>query len=490
MTDHPGTPEDGAGGPQGKDRSGSGQDEPRKARVIDGTAEDVTEAGPAARGSRMVAVVLPILAFFGGAVLLVLALWQAGLVGTGAVPAQVERRLEAAETRIEALLRDHERLVGALREAEAARDALADQIAAAQKAIAEAGTGAATGTGPDEVLAKAEDLDAALRLIAEIDGRLGELEKTVAVIPDLAPAARVAEVEAALEALTAQVAEAAALARQAAALDRRIAAIETGIAAVGARQEAMAAELAEMRARLAALQAADATLTATLQARVDAPEAARRAALGIALASLAGAVAEGRPFAEELSAVRALAPEATAQVPGIDELAAWAQAGVPDAAALLTTFRPAARDALRAQAAAGAQGWWDRLVANARTLVTVRRTGNAAGEDVEAVLARAEAALERGDVAAAVAEVSRLEGPAAQAMAGWLEQARARARAQALVESLRAHLLADLARAHAPGAHVPRAHVPGAHAPGAVSSPAPGAPGANADTGGEGAPGE
>jgi hypothetical protein len=41
------------------------------------------------------------------------------------------------------------------------------------------------------------------------------------------------------------------------------------------------------------------------------------------------------------------------------------------------------------------------------------------------VLEHARIALEAGDVAAAVAEVGTLQGAAAQAMAGWLAQARA-----------------------------------------------------------------
>jgi hypothetical protein len=70
-------------------------------------------------------------------------------------------------------------------------------------------------------------------------------------------------------------------------------------------------------------------------------------------------------------------------------------------------------------------------------LVTVRSVGaDAEGSDADARVARAEARLADGDLAGAVAEIEGLEGPAAEAAAGWLERARARLAAEQALASL------------------------------------------------------
>jgi hypothetical protein len=61
-------------------------------------------------------------------------------------------------------------------------------------------------------------------------------------------------------------------------------------------------------------------------------------------------------------------------------------------------------------------------------------------------VARAEAALEQGNLAAAVAELEGLEGAAADAAAPWLAEARARLAAQAALAALQdraTHLLSE-----------------------------------------------
>jgi len=71
-------------------------------------------------------------------------------------------------------------------------------------------------------------------------------------------------------------------------------------------------------------------------------------------------------------------------------------------------------------------------------LVTVRPAGSQAeGDSVDARVARAEASLNDGDLAAAVTELDQLEGEPAQAAADWLAQAKARLAAEQAVTQLR-----------------------------------------------------
>ena len=95
----------------------------------------------------------------------------------------------------------------------------------------------------------------------------------------------------------------------------------------------------------------------------------------------------------------------------------------------------------RENAGAAAQpGWLDRVVARLRGLVTIRRTGDVAGEDAGARIARAETALARDDLAGAVAEMknlsSDLAGEAGAAVSAWLVRAEARLQALELLDRL------------------------------------------------------
>lgn len=459
-------------------------EEKRKARVIDGTAEDVTDApakpASGSGGGSAMTVAAPIAAFFGGAAVLAAVLWQAGLLNEqtgqavlngGGASSDVSAQLESADTRIAALLRDVERLGGELRDAEEARGALDTKLTDVESQLA-----AATGSDVD-ALASADDLNAALRLITEIDGRLADTETAVGVAATAVQPDQIEALQTIITALETRVAASEEAVQNAASAERRVAAMEAGVAAIGSQQTTQGTQLGTVQAQLGALSArADATKDAlaaqsdrlsslsaadeatearlaTVEARVDRPEAARRAALGIALASLAGAASAGQPFANELAAVDQLAP-------GAEQVAALQQAastGVADASSLLRSFQPAARDALRADAAGSADGVWERFTGNAMSLITVRQTGAVEGDGLEARLGRTEVALSDGDVSAAVSEAATIEGPAAEALAPWLETARARANVNGLITEMRKSLLTDLATAHKPDAGVPAA---------------------------------
>jgi hypothetical protein len=77
--------------------------------------------------------------------------------------------------------------------------------------------------------------------------------------------------------------------------------------------------------------------------------------------------------------------------------------------------------------------------------VRVRRVDAApTGSEPDAVLARAEAALDEGNLAGAVKEVEALPPAAREPLAPWLETARARLSADATVAELQIKLLSSL----------------------------------------------
>jgi hypothetical protein len=85
------------------------------------------------------------------------------------------------------------------------------------------------------------------------------------------------------------------------------------------------------------------------------------------------------------------------------------------------------------------------MVASAKSAVSIRRIGaDTTGDEPAAVLARAEAALSQGDLAASIKEVESLPAPARDAFAGWLDDAKARASANDSLSKLESTVLASL----------------------------------------------
>jgi hypothetical protein len=110
--------------------------------------------------------------------------------------------------------------------------------------------------------------------------------------------------------------------------------------------------------------------------------------------------------------------------------------GVPSLAALVDAFPPAARDALDASIRATmGEGALDRVSAFLRVQTGARSLEPRAGDDPDAVLSRAEAALRAGDLETTLAELTALPEAGQAAMADWIQAARTRFEA---VEAARA----------------------------------------------------
>lgn len=162
----------------------------------------------------------------------------------------------------------------------------------------------------------------------------------------------------------------------------------------------------------------------------------------LAANQLATAVSRSGPFAAELKAAQVVVPEAAR--PALDALAPYAATGVMSAEMLRARFPAAARAIAATKATIGGDSWTERTLNRLTQLVSVRRTGPEAiaqgGND--GVLAEAERALANGDLAAAVAALEQLDGPAAiAAAAAWLEAAKARLAVDKALVTLQAHIL-------------------------------------------------
>ncbi len=225
------------------------------------------------------------------------------------------------------------------------------------------------------------------------------------------------------------------------ALQKKLAAVQADMGKLGGSEavKAMTEKVAEidkaiaaLRSQAAAAQAARTKLAAQIAAlttRVDkaALSGNRSAALVAAIGQVRARALSGQPYAAELDAARSLAKDTPTVAPLLAQLAVTAKTGVPTRAALAAEFEPLASRIVRAARAPESGDWIDRAWAKVRSSITVRRTGgNVKGDTPEALVARAEAALQKGALAPAVKLVAALPAGARKPAEAWLTQAKAR----------------------------------------------------------------
>lgn len=176
-------------------------------------------------------------------------------------------------------------------------------------------------------------------------------------------------------------------------------------------------------------------------------------ALIIAVGQLQAALTAGRPYARELRAAQALAANDTGLLDLLAPLAASAETGLAGDIELREKFRLLAPSVLRADRDREGADWTDRVLGRLSSVITLRRaSGEVAGDNADAVLARAEAALLANDLPRAVEEMEKLPAHAAAPAAEWLKLAEARMAAEAAAATL-ADL--SLARMAGPGKDLP-----------------------------------
>ncbi|MFD1342616.1 mitofilin family membrane protein [Litorisediminicola beolgyonensis] len=196
---------------------------------------------------------------------------------------------------------------------------------------------------------------------------------------------------------------------------------ESRIAAQQAEMEAQRAEIATLAER-------------AVEAERQAASEARTAELRGAVAQLASAVDNGAPYAEELAT---LDESGAVEVP--EGLSASAEEGVATLQSLVESFPDAARDALaaaRGETPDSPPQGVGGVVSFFKSQLGARSVVPRDGDDPDAVLSRAEAAVRDGDLSTALSEISALPEAAQDAMADWTARAEARAAALTGAEAL------------------------------------------------------
>lgn len=273
------------------------------------------------------------------------------------------------------------------------------------------------------------------RLDAQADG-LADLTAQIAARPadgDLGP------LKAAQDDLSSQIT---AMSQQLASLDQRLTTLENRPATPGDGSAPSAAMESELQSLKQALSDQNARLTALTDAADAQEQAARDSAAATlrraALTRIRTALDTGAGFAPALADFTATGQQAP------DALSAVAETGVPTLATLQSSFPPAARAALQiARAETPAQdgtgqpaGFWTFL----SDQLGARSLEPREGDDPDAILSRAEAALRDARLADALTELNTLPEGARAAFSDWVAQASLRMQALAAAESLGAEL--------------------------------------------------
>jgi hypothetical protein len=202
------------------------------------------------------------------------------------------------------------------------------------------------------------------------------------------------------------------------------------LAVAPAGQVAGPADVASLTARLDRLDAGDQRLR-------------RAAAEALAAADVGQAAQTSRPFADQLSTLQRLLPDS----PDLHILAGYAATGAPSRAALAMQLDGLAdRVAVAAREPPKDSGALAHLGHMLAAVFTIRRVDRLTGADPDAILARAQARADDGDIEGAVSQLDGLSPPGREAAAGWRAEAERRIEIDRLTAAIRANAEGDLAQ--------------------------------------------
>lgn len=290
---------------------------------------------------------------------------------------------------------------------------LREQIAAMEETIAE--------------MRRQGDTAAPDAALQELQTRLAEVERLAgqassATSPDVD--ARLSELAAQIEAIRGNAAAQSETAASIAALDQRVGALET-------RVEGMPGEN-----RVAAVET-------ELEALRGEADTARALALSAAADALQTALAAGRPFAPEISALANLgADEAT-----LSGLRPFAEAGVATLHEIRADFEAQVAGGDLSAPVAESEGTLDRLLQSARGLVEVRPAHPTEGHSPGAIVARMRNHVAGGDLPAALKEWEMLPEPIRIRSQEWANDVEVRVRSDALAAQIKSDALLRLSQA-------------------------------------------
>ena len=255
----------------------------------------------------------------------------------------------------------------------------------------------AAGEGLDQALARLDTLEESLGRLEAVERALNGLRAEMEALPQSTGTEGNPELQqllTRLEAIEGRGDEPAGDSQQVTALEDRIAALE-------ATRQAERDEAAAQTLRVEGLEATVSGLSEQLSEQAARPDMM----IAVTAAALRSAIDSGRPFAAELEAYAAVAPD----LPQIDTLRDLSPTGIASHATIAAEMEEAAHRMLAATRPTDPEaGLLDQLWSSARSLVQIRPVGEVAGDGPAAIVARLETAVKERDYQRAREEFEKL----------------------------------------------------------------------------------
>ena len=279
---------------------------------------------------------------------------------------------------------------------------------------------------------------------ADLDARIAKLETQLAEARTAAPAPsattqaqpsglppqgdRLAAIEQQLADLKAGAAQSAQIAKglsdlQVAAGGRELLAqsirdIQASTAATQGELERLSTQVAADHTKL------DVTAAAVAEKR---QQGLRAEAVLLAVGQLRQALRSSKPYSKDLAAVRGLVGADPEMAAVLDQLQPTADGGVATQDDLSKDFSRMAPDIVRSAVVGDGQSWWRQALYHVESVVSIRRVGDSVpGDEVDAIVARAEGKIDEADLPGAIAGLQALTGVPAQVTGPWIAEAQQR----------------------------------------------------------------
>ena len=181
-------------------------------------------------------------------------------------------------------------------------------------------------------------------------------------------------------------------------------------------------ELERVRTQLTAFGARLDQVDAVLAERRH--QALRAEAVVLAVGQLRTALRDSKPFTQDISAVRALIDGDPDMLALLDRIQPLADEGAPTIDDLSKDFGRLAPEIVRSAIVGDGASWWRQALYHVESAISIRRVGSTVpGDDVDAIVARAEGKLEEDDVQGAVTVLRALKGLPAEQASPWMHDA-------------------------------------------------------------------
>lgn len=311
--------------------------------------------------------------------------------------------------------------------------ALEERIAALEQTVRDQPVGEAA-VREEDLAALEQEIEAVRRQVDALSERLQDVEPGVAAVPPEQLDERLSELRSEREQLVRRVGD----------IDGRLASLDDQVGGIGEQVNRLDDRMNRLGERVDGRLSEVDEQVRNLSQQMDTSHGVAAIALG--LSRLSETLGTSRAYREELDALKNASDQAVLDEESMQVLEAYAEFGVPTFADLYRRFPEMADAVARAEADANAEGPLETAFNRLRSLVSVRRTGEAAlaAGGVDAALEVARNRMEAADLPGAIDAIAQLEGAAAQAAAWWIDGARSRLAVQRAMERVQVRAIATL----------------------------------------------